>query len=117
MLAPAVHERLVSILPGFEALWQSPANLFGDDAQAPTLCGVFAACSHYVRERVTELTPAQASELGAFLTECMAEPGTTLDEAAATCFLENLAHEPAAELLTPHLSGRALDFLRNQHAA
>jgi hypothetical protein len=117
MLADAVHQRLVSILPAFEAYWQSPGNVFGNNSQDPTLCGVFSACSHYVREHVSELSPGQASELGAFVTECMSEPGTTLDEAAATCFLENLAHEPGAELLMPHLSGHALRFLRDQGAA
>ena len=117
MLAHAVLHRLGAILPGFSAYRQSADNVFTSEEQAASLCGVFAACSHYVRERGSELPQAQASELGAFVTACMSEPGTQLDDAAATCFLENLADEPGAALLLPHLSGHALQYLREQSHA
>lgn len=117
MLAAAILHRLDGILPGFAAYWQSADNVFAGGDQPASLCGVFAACSHYVRERASELPLEQASELGAFVTECMSEPGTELDEAAATCFLENLAYEPGAARLLPHLSGRALQYLREHSQA
>jgi len=113
----AVYERLRTILPDFAAYWTSPDNLFREDDGSFSLCGVFVECSGFVRERFQDLTPAQLSELGEFISKAMGSPGTDLDDAAATCFLENLVSEPFSEILAGYLSGDAQRYYLDSHAA
>ena len=42
----------------------------------------------------------------------MTPPGTDLDDAAATCFLENLTFEPFSKDFERYLAGEALHFFR-----
>lgn len=105
-----VCDRLTSIFP--EMAERFADSLFRADDGSLACCGAFAECSWFVRERLADLSPAQLSRLGSFVSECMAIPDSEVDEAAAACFLENLAYEPGAEAIAPFLSGHALTFLR-----
>jgi hypothetical protein len=110
MDSTAIGDHLASIFP--ELAERFAVSDFRDDDGALTCCGAFAECSHFVRERLADLSPAQLSRLGSFISECMSASDGEVDTAAAACFLENLAYEPAAEALAPFLSGRAIWFLR-----
>jgi len=102
--------RLSDLLPGLNAHWYSADNCFRHDDSSSTLHGVFAACSHYVRGNWTELSTSQWAALGSLVSDCMVRAGSDLDNAAATCFLENLAHEPCSSTLAGYLSGEAQNF-------
>jgi hypothetical protein len=102
--------RLVGLFPDFADVWDDPDNASRDDDGSFTLCAVFSELSHYVRERYEELPPARLQGLGWMLAECMAEPDSELDEAAATCFLENVAAERFHHDFESYLLGRPLEF-------
>ena len=89
--------------PGFAAYASSEENLFPTDSPH----GVFAACSQYVRE--TPRSPQVWRALAAVLNSAIGA-GDDVDNAACTCFLENLANgdHPLAE----HLRGSALEYWR-----
>jgi hypothetical protein len=112
MTAEAILARLIALCPDFAAAWESPHNYFrGDDGEF-TRCGVFAQFSHYFRGCYEQLTSAQVEEVGRFATECVASAETELADAAAACFLENVAAERFSADFQRHLSGGALRFYR-----
>jgi len=94
--------RLDAALRGFQAYVRSDDNLFDPDS----VHGVLAACSHFVREKLVE--PAGWKALAELLNEMVGGNDKELDEAACTCFLENLA-APAHPVRT-HLRGAALTY-------
>jgi len=105
--------RLIAILPEFGPSWDSPDNCFRGEDGAFTLCGVFIECSHFVCENYQRLAVDQRADLARFIGDCMTEPGTDLDTAAATCFLENLTFEPFSDDFMQYLAGEALSFYRD----
>jgi hypothetical protein len=72
-------------LPGFSTYVGSNENLFCADS----ICGVFSACSTFVRERTI---PSESwLALAMIINAAVVDASTPLSEAACTCFLENLA--------------------------
>jgi hypothetical protein len=102
--------RLVGLFPGFADHWEAPDNLSRAPDGAATLCGAFAEFSEYFCERYEELAPTRLQALGWILAECMAEPDSELDEATATCFLENVAAERLHADFERFLIGRPLEL-------
>ena len=102
--------RLVQLFPDFAAHRDEAENLADEDEEGPTLCGAFSEFSDYFRERYEELPPARLQALGWVLAECMAEPDSELEEATATCFLENVAAERFHHDFERFLIGRPLEF-------
>jgi len=99
--------RLVQLFPDF-ATHREAADPADEDGT--TLCGAFAEFSDYFRERYEELAPTRLQALGWVLAECMADPDSELDEAAASCFLENVAAERFHADFERFLIGRPLEF-------
>lgn len=113
-----VQAKLIELFPDFGAQWDSPENLHREDDGTATLCGVFAEFSYFAGERFASLPPSALDRLGAFIEQCMESPGSDLDTAAATCFLENIAGESFTSALTQHMGSRAREFLSQYgHAA
>jgi hypothetical protein len=101
--------RLVELFPDFAAHRDEAESVAGQD-DAPSLCGAFTEFSEYFRERYEELPPTRLQALGWVLAECMADPDSELDEAAATCFLENVAAERFHADFERFLIGRPLEY-------
>jgi hypothetical protein len=101
--------RLIVLFPEFGRYWESPGNYFRNDDGGPAFCGVFAEFSHFFREWFESLPDDRVRDFAKLLSECMSAP-TALDEAAATCFLENVSGEPCSQPLGKHLFGRAREF-------
>jgi hypothetical protein len=99
--------RLVALFPDFRAYWDDPGNCFRDDDGSFTLHGVFAEFTSFYRERHASFPPDRVAALGAFVSECMASADADLDNAAATCFVENIAGEECDRELARHLTGEA----------
>jgi hypothetical protein len=112
-----VLDQFEAIMPAFADRWQSTDNLNRQEDGIFSLCGVFAECSHFVRDHFQQLSDSQLLQLGEFITRCMTPPGTELDNAAATCFLENLAFEPFSKEFEKYLAGKALEFYRRFQGA
>ena len=102
--------RLVALFPDFAAHWDDPEN----DAHEPdgsfTLHDAFAEFSVYFSEQYEALAPERLQALSWLLLECMADPDSDLDEAAATGFLENVAGERFHSDFERYLIGRPLEF-------
>jgi hypothetical protein len=111
MTSANVLAKLIEIFPEFRMQWDSPENLNRENDRTASLCGVFAELSHFVEERFASLPPSALDRLGALIEECMESPGSDLDTAVATCFLENLAGESFTSALSQHLASRARHFL------
>ena len=112
-----VLDRLIAILPAFAERWRSPENCFLEAGGTFSFCGAFAECSHYVRDHYETLTVGQRAQVAAFIEDCMNPPGTDIDNAAVTCFLENLAFERFSSDFEKYLKGRSLRFYRDQQAS
>jgi hypothetical protein len=101
-------DRLTALFPDFRAYWDDPGNCFRDDDGPYTLHGVFAEFTGFFRERHAVLPHDRIAALGTFVSECMAPANDgPLDNAAATCFVENIAGEPYDRELSSHLTGEA----------
>ena len=103
--------RLRAICPEFAGCWDAPDNLFREDDGNYTIYGLFSEFSRYFREHVASLDDSALAALGKFITESMEQPGTDIDNAVATCFLENLAGNESLAALQPFLGRTARDFL------
>jgi hypothetical protein len=101
--------RLVDLFPDFAAHRDEADRVAGED-DAPSLCSAFTEFSEYFRERYEELPATRLQALGWVLAECMADPDSELDEAAATCFLENVAAERFHADFERFLIGRPLEY-------
>jgi len=104
-------EALVEIVPAFAAEWSAPSVFVCADG-AYTLHGVFAAFSHFFRGAQGVLSERQIQRVGELVSSAMREPHSALDNAAATCFLENIAEDPAALRIRPYLDGAALAYVK-----
>jgi hypothetical protein len=109
MTAPEVYQKLVAMFPDFAEWWDDPGNCFREADGSFTNCGVFAEFSHYVRERFGHLPASSLAELGRFIEQCVESP--ELENAAATCFVENVAGEQFTPVLATHFGRRAREIL------
>ena len=108
MTPRALLDRLVALFPDIRAYWDDPGNCPRDEDGSFTLHGVFAEFTGFFRGRHAALPADRIAALGAFVSECMAPADDgPLDNAAATCFVENIAGEPCDRELSPHLTGEA----------
>ena len=108
MTPQALLDRLVALFPDFRAYWVDPGNSPRDEDGSFTLHGVFVEFTGFFRDRHAALPADRIAALGAFVSECMAPADDgPLDNAAATCFVENIAGEPCDRELSPHLTGEA----------
>jgi hypothetical protein len=112
-----ILDRLIAILPGFLAYWESAEACLRTEDGSFSRCGVFDDCSHFVRDHSAGLSPLQRRQLADFVLECMSSTDTELGDAAATCFLENLTFERFSYDFESDLAGDALVFYRRFRGA
>ncbi len=109
MTAPEVYQKLVAMFPDFAEWWNDPGNCFREDDGSFTSCGVFSEFGHYVKEKFAHLPPSSLAELGRFIDQCLETP--EVENAAATCFVENVAGEEFTPALAAHFGSRARKIL------
>jgi len=85
MTPPALIDELDEILPGFKRYVTSDDNSF----QPNTFHGVFAACTDFARGR--EVEADSWKNMAQLLNKAVGGSDKDLDNAACTCFIENLA--------------------------
>ena len=106
-------DRLAALFPDFRAYWDAPDNCALYDDGSFNLHGVFMEFTWFFEERHAALPADRVAALGAFVSECMAAPGDPpLGNAAATCFVENIAGKPCDRELAPHPIGDARRYWR-----
>lgn len=102
MTSVQLIDRLVAIFPEFRPYWE--AKNYGSF----TLHGVFVVFTSFFYERHELLLADRVAALGTFVSECMApDDDNLLDNAAATCFVENIAGMPCNHRISPYLTGPA----------
>jgi hypothetical protein len=101
---------LTALFPEFGPYWDAPGNCFRNDDGSYTLHGVFSEFTSFFREHSERLTSDQLLALGAFVSECIVPADTDLSNAAATCFVENIAGEDYAEEFAIFLKGAARKY-------
>jgi hypothetical protein len=112
-MAPAdLLDQLCAFFPEFRTRWNDPGNCFRDQDGSFTLHGVFAEFSGFFHQHHAALPPDRITALGAFLSECMDSSDEDLNNAAGTCFVENIAGEPCDRELSRHLTGEARRYWR-----
>ena len=112
MTPQVLLDYIISLFPDFTAYWDDPGNWFRADDGSFTLCGVFFEFTAFFRERFEVLPRDRVATLGAFISECMASADADLDNAAATCFVENIAGEECSHDLALYLTGEAREYYR-----
>lgn len=110
MTAQQLLQRLIKLFPGFEPYWANPENCFRQDDGSFTVCGVFSEFSSFFREHFSEFSTHSLSRFGDFVTECMSGSNADLENAVATCFLENVAGESFSGAFKRFLRGEALKY-------
>jgi hypothetical protein len=100
-------DQLTNIFPEFQSNWDSDDNYF---RKPFTLHGVFAQFSHFYKNCVASFKIEQIVALSNFVNNCMESKDENLDNAAATCFVENIAGEDCARHIAPYFRGEALRY-------
>lgn len=98
---------LDDVFSGFRAACFSDDNLFLAENGEISVHGVWAFCSQWIRPRLRDMTPATLEALDRILNAQVGGDDGELNNAAATCFLENLAGDHGTEKLRAHLTGEA----------
>ncbi len=102
------------MLPEFQAYWDSDANYHKGDDGTFTLWGLFAQFSGFVRENFGAMPEQKRHELMAFIEACVTDDESDLDNAACTCFLENLTGEmPLSDQLRQHMGPKSVAFFNH----
>jgi hypothetical protein len=110
-----VLAKLVKIFPTFDPYWNSEENLFREEDGKFSLCGVFACFTGFFRQHYTELESNQLVTLGNTISQWMVL-SPDLDNAVATCFLENISGEAKFADFKKNLSGGAVAFISQWQA-
>jgi len=85
---------LIGLFPEFEAQWESVQNCFREDDGSFTHAGILAEFSHFVCDRFPELPQVKSECLFSKVEDWMTCGQSNVENAVATCFLENIAGEP-----------------------
>lgn len=101
--AASLLSKLDRAAPGFRSHAESDSNLFDRDS----VHGLFAACSHFVRDPSAAPVWSAVADL---VNRVVGGSDADLDNAACTCFLEHLASRDHP--LDPLLRGEALAYWR-----
>lgn len=110
MTPNAALETLSRLVPGFAAHW-AKGSLFIREDGTFSPHGVFAECSAFVREEFPSLSKDSIEGLLAFVNDAFeGRYGEEISNAAATCFLENLAGETFHSQLAACLRSKARNF-------
>jgi hypothetical protein len=108
-----ILEELARVRSDFRAHWEGE-NLFRDDDGSFTACGVFSQFTDFFREKHQLMRERELGAIAALISRC--ERDQFLADVAYTCFLENIAGDPADATLAPYLSPTAREFMSHWRA-
>lgn len=104
---------LDAVLPGFKKRWNKQ-----DSGWSFSFCGLFMELTDYVRDHFHQMSEEKRQRLMNFVESLLLDVGDQaydeLDNAACTCFLENLASVPplSAELRR-YMGPKSTDFFND----
>jgi hypothetical protein len=82
-------KKLLENFPKFAVSWEEYIDLFGRDSG---VCGNMAAFSHFIIESIENknIDPSELQQVFIFMEELLVIGEDSVQDAVATCFLENL---------------------------
>ena len=87
-----------NVFSAFGDYWYSDDNLFRDDDGPPTICGVYAALTHFIRGHWRSFTDADWSALAAMVADHYQRDETQHGSLGA-CLIENLDIEEFSQIV------------------
>jgi hypothetical protein len=106
--ADDILKELIAIFPDFAAYWETE-NYFREDDGSFNAHGAFAHFTGYFREQHSTMSKEQLQALGTLITQCDGDDAS--ENAAYTCFLENIAGDAEDAMIAPYLSPKAIEFM------
>jgi hypothetical protein len=108
-----IKSELMELFPEFESQWESDHNYFRQDDGSFTQAGIFAELSHFIRDRFPDLPQDKTQRLFAQVEGWITCGQTDIENAVATCFLENIAGEPFSNEVRHQLGPKAREYFDN----
>jgi hypothetical protein len=114
--AETIKAELTSLCPDFAAAWEDERELWTADDGSFTVHGVFAVFSHYVADRLIRGADPALKKVFDYVESKLTGDDSVVDNAACTCFLENLMNRvpetiPPSQLV-PLLGPKSREFCR-----
>lgn len=115
-VAETIKAELLALCPDFALAWNDECDLFTSDNGVFTVHAVFIVFSHYVADRLSRGRDPALKEVFDYVESKLTEDDSEVDNAATTCFLENLMNRVPtkieAQYLIPLLGPKSRQFCR-----
>ncbi|MBC7817295.1 MAG: hypothetical protein IAG10_10435 [Planctomycetaceae bacterium] len=115
-VAETIKAELLGLCPEFTVAWNDECDLWTSDDGSFTVHGVFAVFSHYIADRLSRGSDPSLSEVFDYVESKLMEDDSEVDNAATTCFLENLMNRVPEKIdprhLVPLLGPKSRKFCR-----
>ena len=102
-VAETTKAELLSLCPDFAAAWDDKRDLWTNDNGSYTVHGVFAAFSHYIADRLSRGSDPELRKVFEYVESKLTEDDSEVNNAATTCFLENLMNRVPQTIPPGHL--------------
>jgi hypothetical protein len=102
-VAETIKAELLVLCPDFAMAWNDECDLFTSDDGSFTAHGVLIVFSHYVADRLSRGSAPSLSKVFDFVESKLTEDDSEMDNAATTCFLENLMNRVSEKIAPRHL--------------
>jgi hypothetical protein len=114
--AEAIKKELISLCPDFAKVWNDECCLWTGEGGLFTVHGVFAVFSHYISDRLASGTDPNLRIVFEYVESKLTDDNSEVDDAACTCFLENLMNRVPETIppqrLVPFLGPKSRRFCR-----
>ncbi len=115
-VAEIIKADLISLCPDFAPAWDDEAYLWTADDGSISPLGVFAAFSHYIAARLSIRANPELQTVFDYVESKLTGDDSEVDNAACTCFLENLMNRVPESIppqhLVPLLGPKSREFCR-----
>src|SRR5438552_19191472 len=101
--ADTTKDDLLSLCPGVAAAWDDKRDLWANDNGSFTVHGVFAVFSDYIADRLTRGSDPELRRVFEYVESKLTEDDSEVNNAATTCFLENLMNRVPETIPPRHL--------------
>jgi hypothetical protein len=102
-VSETIKAELLSLCPAFAGVWAHERDLWTSDDGSFTVHGVFAVFSDYIAERLAHAPDPEMQKVFEYVESKLTGDNSEVDNAACTCFLENLMNRVPDKIPAGHL--------------
>src|SRR4029077_2607698 len=102
-VAETIKAELISLCPEFARAWNDGCDLWTSDDGSFTVHGVFGVFSHYIAGRLVKGADPDLRRVFDYVESKLTDDDSEVDNAACTCFLENLMNRVPETIPPQHL--------------